>query len=262
MSSPIPPILTLINPDGTKWALLAHLPASILEVARHELSDFLRNEGSRVVSGNKGMSALLVFGGSLGEGEDLAVELARKHKTPVYLLDFDDDEPGVGKVDGKRVKWKRDHPADLLESHGIIAPGYEPQPERVDTISVIGVVDDVTPEQARRALPKAKGTFTVNARGVLVNEDYCETLHLAQKLKRQCFELFYDRADGSFSCIVRRPGEEEECFDPTGQSVNYKPIDSVLGETTFEGILRVLDIPRHMLPSVQAPATNSSPSPK
>ena len=36
-------------------------------------------------------------------------------------------------------------------------------------------------------------------------------------------------------------------FYSDGQAVIYKPIDSVLGETTLESILRVLDIPRYML---------------
>jgi len=121
MSSPIPPILTLINPDDTKWAIAAKLPASILEAARCELSEFLQTDGSKVVSGDKGMSALLVFGGSPGEGEDLAVELSQRHKASVYWLDFHDDGPSVGQFDGERVKWKRGHPADFLESYGITA---------------------------------------------------------------------------------------------------------------------------------------------
>lgn len=250
MSNPIPPILTLIHPDDTKWAIAAKLPASILEVARCELSEFLQTDGSKVVSGDKGMSALLVFGGSPGEGEDLAVELSQRHKTSVYLLDFHDDGPSVGQFDGERVKWKRGHPADFLESYGIIAPGYEPQPPREITISVIGVVDNITLDQASKALPKAKEQFRANARGVIVNDLVHETCELSRRFKKQTFMLFYNRSDGYFSCVISKPGQEdEECFDPQRRFVNYKPIDSILGETTLDGILRVLDIPRDMLPA-------------
>jgi len=263
MSSPIPPILTLINPDDTKWAIAAKVPASVFEAARCELSEFLQTDGSRVVSGDKGMSALLVFGGSPGEGEDLAVELSQKHKTSVYLLDFDDEAIAIGQFDGPRVKWKRGHPADFLESYGITAPGYEPRPARIITISIIGVVDGITLEQAQKAVPKARDRLAANARGVLVNDISCETIDLSRKFKRQSFTLFYDRADGSFSCVVRKPDQQyEECFDPKESSPNYKAIDSILGEITLDGILRVLDIPRHMLPPPEGTATDGSRSPE
>jgi hypothetical protein len=62
----IPPIGALIFPNDTQWALAAKVPTAVLDAARSELSDFLQGEGSRVIRGNKGMSVLLVFGGSLG----------------------------------------------------------------------------------------------------------------------------------------------------------------------------------------------------
>src|SRR4051794_5754033 len=120
----ISPVESLIFPNDTKWALAAKVPVDVLDAARHELSEFLHGDGSKAVSGKKGMSVLLVFGGSLGEGEDLAVEISQKHKTSVYLLDFDDEAISIQQFDGARVRWKKDHPADFLESHGVIAPGY------------------------------------------------------------------------------------------------------------------------------------------
>lgn len=243
----IPPIGALIFPNDTQWALAAMVPMVVLEAARGELSDFLQGEGSRVVSGNKGMSVLLVFGGSVGEGDDLAEELTRKHKTSVFLLEFG-DWAQIRQFDGARVKRVKGHPAKFLESYGVIAPGYEPGPFPVPPVTVIGVVEDTTLEQAHKAMPKKKEHFMANARGVLVNDVANETLKLSKKFQRRSFTLFYDREEGTFSCVVWRPDEkDEECFSVGEPYVNYKPIDSILGETTLDGILRVLDIPRHML---------------
>lgn len=243
----IPPVGALIFPNDTKWAIAARVPTTVLDAARNQLSDFLQVDGSRVVPGNKGMSVLLVFGGSLGEGEDLAVEISRKHKISVYVLDFDDEAMSIRQFDGARVKWKKGHPADFLESHGVIAPGFEPGLLPAPPVTDIGVVDDVTLAQAQKAMPKEKARFTANSRGVLVNSSFT-TLDLSKKLKRRSFRLFYDRSDGSFSCVILSPDHQtEECFSSGEPSVMYTPIDSILGETTLDGILRVLDIPRHML---------------
>jgi hypothetical protein len=241
------PIGALIFPNDTQWAIAARVPTTVLDAAKKQLSDFLQTDGSRVVSGNKGMSVLLVFGGSLDEGEGLAAEISQKHKTSAYLLEFG-DWASISQFDGARVKRKKVHPADFLESHGVIAPGYERRLFSAPPITTIGVVDDVTLAQAQRAMPKARDRFMANARGVLVNDESLESITLSKKLKRQSFTLFYDRRDGSFSCVVRSPDQQiEECFSSGKPSVMYTPIDSILGETTLDGILRVLDIPRRML---------------
>lgn len=264
----LPPIEVLITPGDTQWALAAKVPMTVLEAARGELSDFLQGEGSRIVSGNKGMSVLLVFGGSVGEGDDLAEELTRKHKTSVFLLEFG-DWARIQQFDGARVKRKKGRPAEFLESYGVIAPGYEPGRFVVAPITVIGVVEGATLEQARKAMPKRKDHFMANARGVLVNDVANETLKLSKKLQHRSFTLFYDREEGTFSCIVWRPDlDGEECFAVGQSCVNYKPINSILGETTLDGILRVLDIPRHMLfpdgaasegPQSKSPSQSTSP---
>jgi hypothetical protein len=237
------------------------VPMAVLDAARSELSDFLQGEGSRVVRGNKGMSVLLVFGGSVGEGEGLAEDLTRDYKTSVFVLEFG-DWARVQQFDGARVKRKKIHPADFLKKYGVIAPGYEPKPWIVPPITVIGVVE-ATLEQARRALPRKKALFTANARGVLVKDVANETLKLSRKLKRPSFTLFYNREEDTFGCLIWRPDQKDEVCFTVGQSwVNYKHIDSILGETTLDGILRVLDIPRHMLnPGAGAAADNpNSPS--
>jgi hypothetical protein len=250
----------LITTGDTQWALAAKFPPAVLEAAKSELSDFLQGEGSRVVVGDKGMSVLLVFGGSLDEGEGLAEQLTRKHNTSVFLLEFG-DWARIQQFDGARIKRKKGHPADFLLSYGVIAPGYEPGPLPVPPVTVIGVVEGATLEQACRARPKKKHLFAANARGVLVNKGAHETVTLSRKLQRRSFTLFYDREDQSFSCIVWRSDQDEECFVVGKECLNYKQIDSILGETTLDGILRVLDIPRHMLFPDGTTAGDGSPSP-
>ena len=258
-----PPIEVLITPGDTQWALAAKVPMSVLEDARRELSDFLQGEGSRVVRGTNGMSVLLVFGGSVGEGDDLAEELTRKHKTSVFLLELG-DWPRIQQFDGARVKRKKGRPAAFLRTYGVLAPGYELEYLPAPPITVIGVVEDVTLDQVRRAMPKKREHFVPCARGVLVKATASiTTLKLSQKLKRRSFTLFYDREEGTFSCIVGRPDQkDEECFAVGQPCVNYKPIDSILGETTLDGILRVLDIPRHLLFPDGAAETSPSPDPE
>ena len=192
------------------------------------------------------MAVLLVFGGWLYEGDMLAEELSEEHKTPVYLLDFYDEETSITRFDGARFQEQSGHAADFLESFGVVAPGYGPRPPPPNT--AIGVVEGVTLAQAQKALPKSQGRFTANARGVLVTDDLFAPIHLWKKLKRRAFTLFFDRRDGTFSVVIRTPGQlKGECFAVGQSTVNYTAIDSVLGETTLDGILRVLDIPRHML---------------
>ena len=50
----------------------------------------------------------------------------------------------------------------------------------------------------------------------------------------------------AFSCEVIEPGGSIKRFSPK-PSPNYEPIASILGETTLDGILRVLQIPRDLL---------------
>ncbi len=123
----MPPGLTVLFPSGTRWAIAARLPPSALEAARYRLSDYLQAATAKVVAGNDGMSALLVFSGSREEGDGLAAQLSRLHKAPVYLLDFLVDHPSVREINESCYTEKNVHPADFLESYGVIAPGHEPR---------------------------------------------------------------------------------------------------------------------------------------
>jgi len=133
-------------------------------------------------------------------------------------------------------------PVAALRSCEDLAPADSP-------VVAVGVVDNVTLAQACRAMPCVKARLTSNGRGVLVDDALgVTTVTLGMKLQRCAFTLFYDRADRSFMCTVWRPGQAaDECFAVGRPAVNYRPIDSILGETTLDGILRVLDIPRRAL---------------
>jgi hypothetical protein len=248
MSREIHAVETLVSPEDTQWAIAGKVPLSALEACIPELEEWLQGDGSKVVSGSDGFAALLVFGGPPA-GESFAIELSRKYKTPVYLLDFYDeldDGLWITEYRGERAKGKPGYPAAFLATHGIIAPGYEPRPP--PPIKAIGVVDDVTVEQARKALPEGRELFTANARGVLVDDRTgMVAISVALKLKRRCFTVFYNWEEETFSCTVYEPGKPDSCFSLGMSNANYEPLDSILGESTIDGVLRVLDIPRHLL---------------
>jgi hypothetical protein len=113
---------------------------------------------------------------------------------------------------------------------------------------VIGVADGVTVEQACSALPDYKKLFSASSRGVLVrNPAGLATFELARKLECHSSTLFYNLEDGTFSCVTRGPGRLAACFT-TGKPIpTYAPIDSILGEVTLDGVMRVLDISRRLL---------------
>lgn len=252
MTNTIPPVEAVISPDDTRWAIAGKVPAVALAAVRSRLSEMLRSEGSRIVSGENGMSVLLVFGGTTGEGEDSAIELSGTYRTPIYLLDFDDEAYSVRQFDGARVTWRKGHPAKFLKSYGITPPGYGP----IETpVVAIGVVDGATLNQARKALPKAKHLFTANSRGVLVNDlSGTVTIRLSRALKKPSFTVFYDREDETFSCTIWTSDKQpSKCFSLGMAMVNYERVDSILGETTVDGILGILDIPRHALLSDATP---------
>ncbi len=268
MTRKLAPVETLVSPGDTKWAIAGKVPPSALEACRPELEEWLQGEGSKVVSGNDGFAALLVFGGP-EEGESFAIELSRKHQTPMYLLDFDDeldDGLWIREFHGDRVTWKPGYPAAFLEERGVIVPGYGPLPP--SPVVTVGVVENVTPGQAHKALPIDPAQYVPNARGVLVPPEVSSlvTLSLSRKLNRRCFTVYYDREEQTFSCSVWEPGRmREACFSLGMPDANSEPLDSILGETTMEGVLRVLDIPRHLLipegpDGVAAGAANEKPT--
>jgi hypothetical protein len=236
-----------IFPADTQWAIAGTVPTSSLEQLARQLPQELQGDGSRVVGGPQGFSALLVFGDA--PNEMLAKRLLTS-VTPVYLLDFDDEAPVVVRLDRKntRVTESRldEHPAEFLEDRGIEAPGYTLTPSPIDAV---GLVEDTTPEEAKRAVPDAEVEFRKHPRGVLVLDDQWGMVPgvLSQSLKRRAYMLLRNREDGWFCCVVSEPGKAAASYSPARPDPNRPQLDNVLGETTLEGIVRVLEIPGELL---------------
>jgi hypothetical protein len=241
-----------ISPKDTQWAIAGKVATTALEKLARQLPKELQGHGSKVVISQNGFAALLVFGDL--PSERLAKQLLAT-VTPVYLLDFDDDAPVTLKLDrrkGRVTETNLDkHPADLLEEQGIVAPGYE---TLVSTVLMVGLVE-ATPAEAKHAL-EADGTtldprieLRAHPRGVLIVGDefgICPAT-VAVKLKRRAYVIFRDPEDGWYKCDVDEPGQESASFSPIRPDPNAVPLDHVLGETTLEGILCVLEIPGELL---------------
>ncbi|HWO22243.1 MAG TPA: hypothetical protein VNO30_25970 [Kofleriaceae bacterium] len=249
-----PPVYTYLSPAGTvdtvdtHWAIAGEVPVDALTAARGQLPEFLQAGSSEILSGNDGMSVLLVYDGPACDGEYLASTLSEEHRTPVYFLDFHEYAPRIRKFDGTGGQWQDGHPAAFLRAHGITAPGYEEVEQ--SSVVAIGVVEGATMGQARKAFPELEDLFAANSRGVLVTDiSGLVTDNLARALRRRGYVVFYDRAGQRFLCTISEPGwRYTEGFSLGGwPTANCKVIDSILGETTIDGILRVLDIPRRLL---------------
>jgi hypothetical protein len=235
-----------IFPGDTQWAIAGKIAAPVLEEIGRRLPTWLHGDGQRVVTGKDGFAALLVFGGPVDHGDDLAAELARRG--PAYLLDFDDEAPMIKRFTGTRTRHLSGYPPDFLKKHGIIAPGYEPS--RPTPVITIGVVEGITPEEARRAYPEVDARFTAHPRGVLVTGDAASgiAIHLTLRRKLRSFAIYFNPEDRDFSCVISEPDGQDACFAIGEPSPNYPRLDSILGETTMDGVLRVLEIPRELLP--------------
>lgn len=241
-----------ISPHDTQWAIAGKVATTTLEQLARTLPKELQGEGSKVVAGQDGFSALLVFGDL--PNERLARQLLAT-VTPVYLLDFDDDAPVTLKLDrnkGRVTETNLDkHPADLLEEQGIVAPGYE-NPR--SPVLIVGLVDGTTPAEAKYAL-EADGLaldprieLRSHPRGVLIvgDEFGVSPAVVAMKLKRRTYVVFRNPEDGWFSCVVHDQGRRS-VFSVGPPDANATPLDDILGETTPEGILGVLEIPGKLL---------------
>lgn len=242
-----------ISPEDTQWAIAGRVATTSLQELARKLPKELHGKGSKVVTGQDGFAALLVFGDL--PSEQLARQLLAT-VTPVYLLDFDDDAPVTTKLDRKKGRVTEttldQHPADLLKEQGIVAPGYEPL---VSPVLMVGLVEEATPADARRAL-EADGSelnprveLRVHPRGVLIVGDQfgVTPVWVAQNLKRRTYVVFRNPKDGWFCCVVHEPGKESASYSPVRPDLNSPPLDNILGETTLEGILRVLEIPGELL---------------
>lgn len=234
--------------EDTQWAIAGSVETAVLDKLARQLPKELQGDGSKVVTGKDGFAALLVFG-------DLPSEMLAKRLltdvTPVYLLDFDDDAPVTLRLDRRKTRVTEtridEHPADFLEDHGIMAPGYVLTPTPVREV---GIIEGISVDEARRALPSVADGVELrdHPRGALVN-DAIIAGRVADKLGRRAFLVFRDPEanDGWFCCVVHEPGKEPASYSPVRPDLNSPPLDNILGETTLEGIVRVLEIPGELL---------------
>lgn len=235
--------------DDTQWALAGKVPTAVLEQIARQLPKELQDEGSKVVAGNEGFAALLVFGDL--PSQRLAHQLLAA-ATPVYLLDFDDDAPATLKLDRNQAHVTEDrideHPADFLKLYGIVAPGYSFTPPSVRDL---GLVEGISLAEAKQATPpEFEVELREHPRGVLVLSGPVVGL-LARKLKRRAYCVYWDPKDKWFSCVAYAQGGIEQgaysSGEPIGSDTDTPRLDNILGETTLEGILRVLEIPGELL---------------
>jgi len=231
--------------EDTQWAIAGEVSTTTLEQLACQLPRELRDDGSKVVAGKEGFAALLVFG-------DLPNETLAKHLltsvTPVYLLDFDDDAPVTLKLDRKKMRVTETradkHPAEFLDERGIVAPGYA---LTTSPAKSVGLVEGVSLAEAKRALPPdAEFELLEHPRGVLVDDGPAGGV-LARKLGKRAYLVYHNPEDGWFSCTRYEPGQEAASYSPVTPNLNRPPLDNILGETSLEGILRVLAIPGELL---------------
>ena len=80
--------MSKITPNDTRWAIAAKVPVDTLEGVRAKLPKLLCGKGSKVVAGDAGFCALLVFGENADEGESAAMQLSRGHRRRGLLARF------------------------------------------------------------------------------------------------------------------------------------------------------------------------------
>jgi hypothetical protein len=240
-----------VFPGTTHWAIAGKVPAATLAKIGRRLPEWLHGDGHRVVTGKDGFAALLVFGGPADLGDRPATELA-KRGGPIYLLDFDDEAYSTKELSGSKVKRLRGYPNELLEKHGIIAPGWEPSPP--SPVITAGVVEGLTVEEARRTCPDIEAELADHPRGVLVTSGAAATVAVELSIRRKVrsFSVFFNPEDQRFSCAISEPGKDNAWFTTGEPNPSRVQIDSVLGETTMDGILRVLGIPRELFPALRS----------
>ena len=237
-----------VSREDTQWAIAGKVATTALEQLAHQLPKELQGDGSKVVAGKEGFAALLVFGDL--PNETLARQLLAT-TTPIYLLDFDDDAPVTLQLDRKKTGITEtrvdDHPAAFLEARGILAPGYALTPSPVKSVSV---VEGTSFAEAKRALPPdAEVELREHQQGVLLVGGPAGTVGdiLSEKLGKRAYIVHRNPEDGWFRCVLCEPGQEPASYSPVRPDPNRSPLDNILGETTLEGILRVLAIPGELL---------------
>jgi hypothetical protein len=234
-------VTNLENIDS-RWGLAASIDADEFIYAAKKLIDDKR---WAVLEGDDGFSALIV-----GEGDadaQLAAAFMARSNVKVYLLDFDDEAPSIVEYNEGARKRHRGHPAAFLASRGIVAPGYE-RGSRPSPIRSVLILEGTRPKAAKKIgfdsleyLEHPRGTLVLGDPGLF-------THYFVEKFGGPIYALFYDTEDGRFWCMVNERGKPTRRFG--AETLNpelYAIVANILGETTLEGICRVLEIPLEAL---------------
>ena len=78
---------------------------------------------------------------------------------------------------------------------------------------------------------------------------------LTRRRKLRSFTVFFDPRDSDCSCVVSEPSKRNAWFTTGEPNPSHVQLDSILGETTMDGVLRVLEIPRELFSAAPEPAT-------
>ncbi len=239
-------------PFDTRWAIAAKVAVPKLEKLADEA--IIRAIRWRILEGKDGFAAIVAGDGPADDYDTFCADFAVKWKMPVYLLDFYDEGESIREFAAKATpKWiKRQHPAAFLRERGITAPGHEPRPRSPVRIAL--VVEGETPEATKKASPDKSLAFEPHPRGTIVSGDVRVTGQtlLEKRIRGPIYRVLCNPATGRFSCYVYQRGQKTRLFDPFGDRDDpqfYDYVDSILGETTLDGLLRVLAIPKEYLAS-------------
>lgn len=225
----------------TRWGVAAPVARPLFEEVASRL---IPQKRWAVLEGRDGFSALLVGDGDVDP--QLAAAFMARNDAVVYLLDFDDESPAVIELDQGKKKKRKGHPAAFLQDHGIVAPGYEPPPE--SPVRSVIVIDGAAPKAAMK-LGFDAFTHAQHSRGTLVTgrvlgseKDY------VKKLGGPIYTLTYNNATGAFWCTIEERGKPSRwCGPETPLSKYYERVPDIFGETTLEGVCKVLDVPPDLL---------------
>lgn len=248
--------------EDTQWAFAGNVETAVLEKLMRQLPKELQGNGSRVVTGNDGFAALLVFGDLSSETTYTLAKRLLATVTPVYLLDFDDEDEVTLKLDRRAyllnldddapVTLKLDHrktrvtvtyvgerPSAFLEKRGIVTS---------TPVREVAIIEGVSVDEVKRALESEEEDVELrdHSRGVLIDDAIIGGM-VAEELGKRVYMIFYNPEDRRLSCMVQEADQTVLSYSPQEPSSNFPPLDNVLGETTTEGILRVLEIPGELL---------------
>lgn len=250
--------------EDTQWAFAGNVETAVLEKLLRQLPKKLQGDGSRVVTGNDGFAALLVFGDLSSETTYTLAKRLLATVTPVYLLDFDDEDevtlkldrrvyllnfddedeaPVTPKLDHRKMRvtvtYVGERPSGFLKKHGIVTS---------TPVREVGIIEGVSVDEVKRALESEADDVELrdHSRGVLIDNAIIGGM-VGEELGKRTYMIFYNPEDGHLSCILQEADQTVSSYSPQKPSPNFPPLDNVLGETTTEGILRVLEIPGELL---------------